>query len=49
MAKNIQEIAEGHRAEIDGQVPETEVGAFGAARLAQLVANTRPAPAPSPR
>ena len=37
MAKNIQAIAVGLGADIIGSVPETGGGAFGAARLAQIV------------
>lgn len=37
MAKNIETIAAGLEAKVVGQVPETGGGAFGAARLVQLV------------
>jgi hypothetical protein len=38
MAKNIERIAAGLGAEVVGKVPHTGGGAFGAARLAQIVA-----------
>jgi hypothetical protein len=38
MAKNIDRIAAGLGAEVVGPVPETGGGAFGAARLARIVA-----------
>ncbi len=37
MAKNIKQIAKSLGAEIVGQVPETGGGAFGAARLGEIV------------
>jgi hypothetical protein len=37
MAKNIQQIADRLGARVVGQVPDTGGGAFGAARLAQVV------------
>ena len=37
MATNIEQIAERLNAEVIGQVPDTGGGAFGAARLAQIV------------
>jgi hypothetical protein len=37
MAKNIQQIADRLGASVVGQVPDTGGGAFGAARLAQIV------------
>ena len=38
MAKNIKKIAAGLGANVVTQVPDTGAGAFGAARLAQIVA-----------
>src|SRR5579871_680223 len=38
MAKNIQKIAAGLGAKVMGKVPHTGGGAFGAARLARIVA-----------
>lgn len=39
MARNIEKIAHSLGATVVGQLPETGGGAFGAARLAQLVAS----------
>lgn len=39
MAKNIDRIAKGLGAKVVRQIPETGPGAFGAARLAKIVAN----------
>ena len=41
MARNIRQIAQAMGAEIVGRVPETGGGAFGAARLAQVVSALR--------
>jgi hypothetical protein len=41
MAKNVRKIAERLGAEVVGQVPEAGGGAFGAARLAAIVAELR--------
>jgi hypothetical protein len=41
MARNIKQIAEAMDAEIVAKVPETGGGAFGAARLAQIVTALR--------
>jgi len=39
MAKNIERIAQGLGAKVVGKVPHTGGGAFGAARLARIVAD----------
>jgi hypothetical protein len=41
MAKNIQKIADLLSARVVSQIPETGGGAFGAARLPQLIASLR--------
>ncbi len=48
MAKNIQKLAEKLGAEIVGQVPDVGGGAFGAARLAEIL-RQRLEPAPGRR
>jgi hypothetical protein len=46
MAKNIEKIAAGLGADIIGQIPDTGGGAFGAARLARIVATMQARLAP---
>jgi hypothetical protein len=41
MARNIERIAEGLGAKVVGRVPDTGGGAFGAARLAGIVASVQ--------
>ena len=41
MARNIKQIADGLGAKVVGRVPETGGGAFGAARMARIIASVQ--------